>query len=137
MRKTLAAAALGGALVLGAPQIANAETATPEPTATATEHTTTTVEHKDRTGWWGLLGLAGLAGLAGLKKKPEQHVVRERRTEPVRTTPVHTERHDATHTSAPEGAHLRKDTTHTTNTTPDTTNTTPGTNLDNDTRRGL
>lgn len=137
MRKTLAAATLGGTLVLGAPQIANADTATPTPeptaTATATEHTNTTVEHKDRTGLWGLAGLLGLAGLAGLKKKPEQHVVRERHTEPVRTTPVHTERHDATHTT--EGAHLRKDTTHTA--PGHTTNTTPGSTLDNDTRRGL
>lgn len=77
MRKTLAASALAGVVILGGPQVASAQTASPSPeptataTATETEQTTTTVTEKDRTGLWGLLGLAGLAGLAGLRKKPE------------------------------------------------------------------
>ncbi|GAA1392613.1 WGxxGxxG family protein [Luteococcus peritonei] len=104
MRKTLAASALAGVVVLGAPQIAEAQTATPTPsptataTATETETTTKTVHEKDRTGLWGLTGLLGLAGLAGLRKKPEHHTtVRPAHVETRRVETNHDVRNDVRH----------------------------------------
>ncbi|MEL4356963.1 MULTISPECIES: WGxxGxxG family protein [unclassified Luteococcus] len=102
MRKTLAASALGTVILLGGPAVAQAETTSPTPAPVGTssaapvEHTTKTVEKKDRTGLWGLLGLAGLAGLAGLKKKPEQHTT---------VRPAHVETREPQRTST-----LRQDT---------------------------
>lgn len=107
MRKTLAAAALGAAIVFGGPQLAHAETATPAPVATATEtatatatptvqetvttteHTNTTVTEHDKTGLWGLLGLAGLAGL--LRKPKKEHHVETRHTATTVRPAEHTE----------------------------------------------
>lgn len=103
MRKALAAAALGAAIVVGAPAV-NADTPSATPTATQTvtrtETETRNVPVKDNTGLWGLTGLLGLAGLAGLRKpRHEVHGATPVHTTPVRheTTTVRTDtvRHDA------------------------------------------
>lgn len=73
MRKTIAVVSATGALLFGGAGVANAAVdnapaSSPTTTTLADDHTTTD-QHNDNNGLWGLLGLLGLGGLLGLKRR--------------------------------------------------------------------
>jgi MYXO-CTERM domain-containing protein len=82
MRKTIAAAAITGAVLFGGAGIADATV----PAAPASSSTVTVAQDQpqneqqdsDKTGLWGLLGLLGLGGLAALRRRNDTY--RDNRT---------------------------------------------------------
>ncbi|SPM28233.1 WGxxGxxG family protein [Mycobacterium terramassiliense] len=79
MRKTIAAVSATGALLFGGAGVANAAVeSAPAPSSTTTtlaDTNTTTDQHSDNNGLWGLLGLLGLGGLLGLKRRKDTAAV--------------------------------------------------------------
>lgn len=74
MHKTIAVIFATGALLFGGAGVADATVqGAPTPSSTTTtladNSNSTTDQHRDDTGKWGLLGLLGLFGLAGLRRR--------------------------------------------------------------------